>query len=111
MCSETALDYKTPFQYPSGKPFEPYWETIKSDDLPTQNDILAFIYEMKSQTEKWLSDLAYGAENKEFPWAGETQLGVVLFLLRHTLFHIGELSSLLSESKDGAVEDHYVKAL
>jgi len=66
---------------------------------------------MKGQTEKWLSGLDFGAENKAFPWAGETQLGVVIFLLRHNLFHIGELSSLLNESKAGAVEDHYVNAL
>lgn len=105
------LEAKIPFQYPSGKPFEPNWETTKTDDLPTQNDILAFIHEMKSQTEKWLSDLDYGAENKAFPWAGETQFGVVLFLLRHSQFHIGELSSLLNESKAGVVEDHYIKAL
>ena len=105
------LDDKTAFQYPSGKPFEIEWETIKTDDLPSQNDILEFIRETMEKTEKWLFDLEYGAENKSFPWAGETQLGVVIFLLRHNLFHIGELSSLLNESKDGVVQDHYVKAL
>ena len=105
------LEEKTAFQYPSGKPFEIEWQTIKTDDLPSQNDIVAFIHEMMSKTEKWLFDLEYGAENKSFPWAGETQLGVVIFLLRHSLFHIGELSSLLNESKDGVVEDHYAKAL
>jgi hypothetical protein len=51
------------------------------------------------------------SENRAFEWAGETKLGVVLFLLRHSLYHIGELSSLLNESKNGDVEDHYVKAL
>jgi hypothetical protein len=105
------LEDKTPFQFPSGKPFEPDWETIKTDDLPSQNDILEFSCEMMEKTEKWLFDLKYDAENKSFPWAGETQLGVVIFLLRHSLFHIGELSSLLNESKVGVVEDHYVKAL
>jgi len=105
------LEDKTPFQYPSGKLFEIDWETIETDDLPTQNDILEFIREMMEKTEKWLFDLEYGAENKSFPWAGETQMGVVIFLLRHSQFHIGELSSLLNESKDGVVEDHYVKAL
>lgn len=105
------LDEKTPFQYPSGKPFEIDWQTIKTDDLPSQNDILAFIREIKEKTEKWLIDLEYGAENESFPWAGKTQLGVVIFLLRHSLFHIGELSSLLNESKDGGIKDHWVKAL
>ena len=105
------LEDKTPFQYPSGKPFDPDWQNVNTDDLPTQNDILAFMRETMEKTEKWLSDIAYGAENKAFPWAGKTQLGVVLFLLRHSQFHIGELSSLLNESKAGVVEDHYVKAL
>ena len=105
------LEDKTAFQFPSGKPFEIDWETIKTDNLPSQNDILEFTREMMEKTEKWLLDLEYGAENKSFPWAGETQLGVVIFLLRHSQFHIGELSSLLNESKDGVVEDHYVKAL
>ena len=105
------LDDKMPFQYPSGKPFEIDWQKIKTDDLPSQKDILAFIHEMMSKTEKWLIDLEYSAENLSFPWAGKTQLGVVIFLLRHSQYHIGELSSLLNESKDGGVEDHYVKAL
>jgi len=105
------LDDKTPFQFPSGKPFEIDWQNIKKDDLPSQNDILAFIHEMKRKTEKWLIDLEYGAENVSSPWAGETQMGVVIFLLRQSQFHIGELSSLLNECKDGDAEDHYVKAL
>ena len=105
------LEDRTPFKFPSGKPFDPDWETIKTDDLPSQNDILSFSREMMEKTEKWLLDLAYDAENKTFPWAGETQLGVAIFLLRHSQFHIGELSSLLNGSKDGIVEDHYVKAL
>ena len=105
------LEDQTPFQYPSGKPFEIEWQSIKTDDLPTQNDILAYMREMIEKTEKWLTDLDFGAENKPFPWAGATKLGVVLFLLRHSQFHIGELGSLLNESKEGIVEDHYVKAL
>ncbi len=72
---------------------------------------MEFSREVREKTEQWLFNLEYGAENKSFPWAGETQLGVVIFLLRHSLFHIGEMSSLLNESKKGVVEDHYVKAL
>jgi hypothetical protein len=53
----------------------------------------------------------FGAENRSFDWAGETKLGVVIFLLRHNLYHIGELSSLLNESRNGEAEDHWVKAL
>jgi hypothetical protein len=53
----------------------------------------------------------FKVENKIFYWAGKTKLGLVLFLLRHTLHHIGELSSLLNESKNGVADDNWVKAL
>ena len=64
------LDDKVPFQYPSGKPFNIDWQTIKTADLPSQTDILAFIREMMAKTEQWLSGLECSAENKSFPWAG-----------------------------------------
>jgi hypothetical protein len=105
------LDDFTPMEYPSGKPFDHEWQKINNDDLPTQNDILACIPEVKLKTEDWLTNLDLYAENEPYLWAGETNLGVVIFLLRHSLFHIGELSSLLSESKTEKVEDHWVKSL
>lgn len=110
LAAQYYLEDLTPFAFPSGKQCESEWES-KIADLPTQADIMAFSREMKERTEQWLSDLDLDAENKTFPWAGKTQLGVVLFLLRHSLFHIGELSSLLNESKAGHVKDHYVHAL
>jgi len=96
---------------PSGKPFESNWESVVEDDLPTQGDIVVCILDMQVKSEKWLSEMDYHAENYSFRWAGETKLGVVIFLLRHTLYHLGELSSLLNESKDGDAEDHYVNAI
>ncbi|MCP4595438.1 hypothetical protein [Neptuniibacter sp.] len=104
-------DFDTPMHYPSGKPFNYDWQKVKIADLPTQNDIVTCIQEVQLKTEEWLTNLDYSAENKPFPWTGETNLSVVLFLLRHSLFHIGELSSLLSESKDGGVKDYWKKTL
>jgi hypothetical protein len=97
--------------FPSKIAFErSCWETAE-EDLPSQKDILACLDEFQIKTEKWLSEMDLGAENKSFEWAGKTKLGVVLFLLRHNLYHIGQLSSLLIESRNGDAEDHYVKAL
>ena len=95
----------------SGKSFESNWKTAPEEELPSQNDILVCINELKAKTEKWLAEMDFHAENRSFEWAGETKLGVVLFLLRHSVYHIGELSSLLNESKNGDAEDNYVKAL
>lgn len=96
--------------FASGKRFERNWITVKEEELPSQNDILECINEMKVKTEIWLSEMNYNSENKAFDWAGKTKLGVVIFLLRHNLYHIGELSSLLNESKDGEAEDNWAKA-
>jgi hypothetical protein len=98
-------------QFASGKSFSLDWVQAAESQLPSQADILACLLEMQSRTEKWLAAMDTSAANEAFPWAGETQLGVVIFLLRHTMFHLGELSSLLNESKHGQVDDHYVGAI
>jgi len=104
------LAASAPLQFTSGKSFDGDWATVVESQLPSQADIVACVLAMQSQTKKWLVDLDESAPNAAFPWAGETQLGVAIFLLRHTLFHLGELSSLLNESKHGQVSDHYVEA-
>ena len=53
---------------------------------------------MKGKVNTWLSEMDFNAENRSFEWAGETKCGVVLFLLRHSLYHMGELSSCLMKA-------------
>ncbi len=105
------IEDSTTIVFASGKSFESNWEIVKEEALPSQDDILACISELKVKTEVWLSEMDFDSENTSFGWAGETRLGVVLFLLRHSVYHLGELSSLLNESKNGEVGDNYVKAL
>jgi hypothetical protein len=97
--------------FDSGKSYEVNWETVSEEDLPSQNDISACIEGFKGKTVEWLNEMDLIAVNQSFKWAGKTKLGVVLFLLRHSLYHIGELSSLLNESRHGDAEDNWVKAL
>ena len=66
---------------------------------------------MKAKTEKWMVELEFSAVNDSFQWTGKSKLSVVIFLLRHTVYHTGELSALLNESKSGETEDHWVMAL
>ncbi len=97
--------------FSSGKSFESSPAAMKREELPSQSDIVAGIGELKAKTEKWLSEIDLNSENKSFGWAGATQLGVALFMLRHNLYHIGELSCLLNESRNGVAEDNWVKTL
>ena len=109
--TKTYIEDQTDRKFISRKDFDINIETTREEDLPSRSDILGCIDQFSNQTEKWLSEIGYESTNDAFPWAGKKKLGVVIFLLRHSLYHLGELSSLLNESKNGNVEDHYVKAL
>lgn len=105
------IEDRTDMDFASGKAFDMDSTTAREDDLPLKSDILTCIEYLSEAVEDWLKEIDYHAVNENFPWAGEAKAGVVLFLLRHTTYHLGELSALLNESRCGNVEDHYVSAL
>jgi hypothetical protein len=105
------MEDPVPMVFPSGRPFDCDWVSAPEEDLPSQADLLACIADLQARTQKWLAEMDFTGENTPFPWAGATRMGVALFSLRHSLYHLGELSSLLNESKHGVVEDNYVKAI
>ena len=105
------LEDASELRFASGKPFEADCETAQDKELPSRADVVDCIKLFAIKTDRWLSETDYSAKNDAFPWAGESKLGVVIFLMKHSLFHLGELSSLLNESKNGDAEDNYVKAL
>jgi hypothetical protein len=94
----------------SGKPFTSNCWNMANRDIPRQGDIVDYIHTLEGKTENWLKTRDLGAENLAFEWAGNTNAGVILFSFQHCMFHLGELSCLLNESKNGNVEDHYIDA-
>jgi hypothetical protein len=98
-------------EFASGKPFDSNCETADEDALPSRNDVFVSIREFAKKTESWIAGMEFSSINEAFQWAGKTKLGVVIFLLKHSVYHLGELSSLLNESRNGEAEDNYVKAL
>lgn len=105
------LEDSSVITFASGKSFDTNCETANAEALPSRSDVISCIKEFGQKTECWLAGLDLGSINKTFEWAGKTKLGVVIFLLKHSIYHLGELSSLLNESKKGEAEDNYVKAL
>jgi hypothetical protein len=98
-------------QFASGKPFDVDSASVPEAELPSREDVRLCIRELAQKTEDWLAQIDLSGANPTFTWAGKTKLGLVIFLLKHTVFHMGELSSLLNESQNGETQDNYVKAL
>lgn len=105
------IEDTTAIQFASGKSFDVDCATVDVGALPSRDDVIFCIGEFAQKTESWIAEMDLCSINQAFAWAGKTKLGVVIFLLKHSLYHLGELSSLLNESKNGEVEDNYVKAL
>lgn len=100
------LEDASAMSFPSGKPFAGDSASMDKEQLPSRSDIFHILEEFRAKTEKWLWALDFSAKNEAFGWAGETKAGVVIFLLKHSLYHLGELNALLYESKNGNSEDH-----
>jgi hypothetical protein len=105
------LEDSSAVEFASGKSFDTNCETADEEALPSRSDVIICIKDFAKRTENWISEMDIYAINKAFEWTGKTKLGVVIFLLKHSVYHLGELSSLLNESRNGEAEDNYVKAL
>ena len=85
------------------------WE-VEKNELPTQSEMLEMILYFKEKTITWINDLTLEEKNEDFEWTGETKFSVVIFVLRHFMYHLGEVSGLLNEVKNGNVDDIYVNS-
>ncbi len=85
------------------------WE-VEKKELPTQSEMLEMILYFKEKTITWINDLTLEEKNEDFEWTGETKFSVVIFVLRHFMYHLGEVSGLLNEVKNGDVDDIYVNS-
>ncbi len=81
-----------------GQRFGGDWKTIEKDQLPKQEDMLSYLKEIERRLVEWISHCDFQASNKLFEWTGNTQLGHVLYVLRHTLHHHGEMNYILFQS-------------
>jgi hypothetical protein len=87
------------------------WNETKAEDLPGKVELLAFldgIFSRATQALELLTDaeLAKPAE-PERAWAGETTLGLHLYMMRELSAHTGELNTMLVQ--DGAEDIIWIR--
>lgn len=95
------LDYyfsgKTGDEYPWGYRFGGGWWELPDEKLPSKADVLAYAWEIEARIINQMKALDDTDLLKPAPihdGTGETALGRLVYALRHTLHHHGELSAL-----------------
>ena len=90
---------KSPKEFTHGHRFNiDKWEKATPDQLPSKDQLRAYLDEVKDKTESWLEGLEdedFLSHESEFPWTGSTVLSRVLYLLEHCRQHFGELNAEL----------------
>lgn len=103
------VDYYIERKSEWGNRYAEGWASLDEESVPTQADILQYLEEEAAAFNSWLAGLELDAENQTFPWAGPTRSGVLVFLLRHTMYHLGEMNALLHVARDGEIDDMWMK--
>ncbi len=105
------IEGKTPFVRRDGTLIDNYYAELDKKDLPNLDNILFILDEVEKKTANWINNLDFDSKNEEFPWTGESAATVVLFVLRHSHHHLGEMNALLNEQSKGKAEDNFADQL
>lgn len=103
------IEDHSPLKYRSGKTIEKNSWDLDKNDLPEKDDVLSLVDDAEKKTALWLQNIPFNSKNEKFPWTGKTYGSIILFLLRHGQYHLGEMNCLLNDQLKGKVEDYFVK--
>lgn len=84
---------------------------LDENSLPSRFDITANIPVFADALESWIENQDLEAVNEKFAYTGPTIGARLLFMLRHSEYHLGELGALLNEALEGKASDHFADTL
>ena len=79
-----------------GRPLD--WEGTPAGELPDQAECLAYLEAVRQHTQSWLSDLGDRgllAPQQAFPWTGPNVLSRMIYVIRNSQDHTGQLNAEL----------------
>lgn len=100
-----------PFRKDDGSTMRGSRRDVEPASAPSRREIRANIAAFADAGEAWLSELDLDAANTDFEYAGPTMGDLALFVLRHSEYHLGEISALLNEEMEGESSDHFARTL
>lgn len=80
---------------------------IQSDFSISKDELSANIKKQYETIRTWIESLDLDSKNEKFPWTGKDMDSVVVFIARHSYFHLGELNCLLNENLLGDGDDYF----
>ena len=74
------------------------WEGTPADELPDQAEILEYLEVVQARTAQWLSSMSDEqllAPQDAFPWTGPNLLSRMIYVIRNSQDHTGQLNAEL----------------
>ena len=99
---------ESPDETPRAERFGVDWETRELEKLPDRKLLLDCLGEVRGRLLSKLcsaSDEAMLADHP-FPWTGKTLMELMMYALRHSMFHLGEIQSELRRRQLRGAEWH-----
>jgi hypothetical protein len=106
---EFYLSEKPSEQFPWGHRFGVDWEDDRAERIPSKKEMRAYQGEMEQLVRQVLgskSDEDLAAPETAARWTGKLYLGKLLYVLRHTQQHIGDMNRVLRLNDSEALEWH-----
>jgi DinB family len=106
---EYYLGDKKSEDFPWGHRFHLDWENAQAESAPGKEAMRAYQKDVEQLVHRVLdgkSDRDLAAPETAHPWTGKTYLGKLLYLMRHTQQHIGDINRVLRFSGCDALEWH-----
>ncbi len=95
--------------FPWGRRFGLNWEAAQAEPVPDKEAMRAYQKDVEQLLHQVLGGKTDGdltASETVHPWTGKTYLGKLLYLMRHTQQHIGDINRVLRFNSCDALEWH-----
>ena len=102
-----SAEFYTDQMSPMRERFPKQWDEFHAEAVPDRATFRAYAQRVQKGVARWLLG-ELDAPEERFPWAGTTRRSVALFLLRHTLYHMGEMNAMLFRGRNGATADPWM---
>lgn len=103
-----SAEFYTDQMSPMRERFPRQWDEFHSEHIPDRVSFRAYAQRVQKGAGGWLLSESLDTLEERFPWAGTTRRSVAVFLLRHSLYHMGEMNAMLFRSSNGVTADPWM---